>query len=61
MRVTITGSVVDETRKTHTITLLHEDIENMIKQKAKEKGIEGYEGRIWRHLDEKVVSVSVED
>jgi hypothetical protein len=61
MRLTISCTVKDENKEEQVISIFTGDIEQLILQKAEEKGIKGYEGRAWRHLDEKIVSVCVED
>ncbi len=61
MDVTIVGTVKDENRKIHSIEIRSAEIENMLKEKAEASGIRGYEGLAWRHLDETIVSVTVEE
>lgn len=61
MNITIFGRVRDKLRVEHKIVITQTDIEEMIVAKAKEKGIEGYEGRIWKHYDEIITGVVIDD
>jgi len=60
MEIKITCNVTDEHRDTHEIILTTDDIITLIKDKAEENGIRGYMGRLWRHLDERIIKVGVE-
>ena len=61
LRVKIIGQVTDSNRNKIYIEINDDEIEEMIKSKAKERGIVGCKGRIFDHLDETIIGVSIEE
>jgi hypothetical protein len=61
MQISIVGKVKDKNKKEHKLVITNNDLETLIVEKAKAIGIEGYEGRVWSHFDEQIVSVSIDN
>ena len=61
MNIIIKGQVRDENKKPVEIKLMSYDIEEMIEHKAKLLCIDGYEGRVLKHLDAHVIAVVIHD
>lgn len=53
--------VTDKDKVNHSIELYDIDIEKLILAKAKKMGIEGYNGRILTHYDERIIDVQIRD
>lgn len=54
MNITIFGTVKNHKKETVNISIHTDEIEELIKKKAVEAGVVGYEGRITIHYDEKI-------
>ena len=59
MDVTIFGTVRDKERSVVKISIHNDEIEALIKKKAIDAGVKGYEGRIFSHYDERIATVVI--
>ena len=60
MDLKITATVTDSSREKKIVELDVLDIEALIEEKAKEKGIIPYSGRVFEHYDATIQSVKFE-
>jgi hypothetical protein len=61
INIAIIGQVTDENKNKIEIPIYQSDIEELILAKAKEEGISGYEGTLFRHWDETVLKVVIDE
>jgi len=61
MDITIFGTVRDQDRNIAKISIHNDEIEALIKKKAIDAGVKGYQGKCWEHHDETIVTVVIND